>query len=395
MPRLPLDDLRVLDLTVARAGPTCVRQLADWGADVIRVEAPPRPGREGQVGGERDSPDFQNLHRNKRSVTLDLKSEPGREVFYRLARNADVLVENMRPPVKHRLGVDYETVAAYNPRIVYGSISGFGQDGPYAERGGVDQIAQGLGGLMSVTGLPGQGPLRVGVPIADLAAGVYLAMGILAALHERDRSGRGCWVRTSLLEAMVAMLDFQAARWTVASEVPSQEGNHHPTSIPMGCFATADGHVNVAGPSGRLWRRFCEVIGAPDLLEDPDYASASLRSRNRAELNARIEKMLSTRTTGEWVAELNAAGVPAGPVNTIDQVFADPQVEHLGLATPVEHARLGTLSVIRNALTMTGVETSTVRSASPDLGEHTDAVLAEVGLGAEEIAALRQAGVIG
>jgi formyl-CoA transferase len=394
MSTLPLDDLRVLDLTVARAGPTCVRQLADWGADVIRVEAPPRQGREGQVGGERDSPDFQNLHRNKRSLTLDLKSEAGRQVLYRMASRADILVENMRPPVKHRLGVDYETVSLHNPRLIYGSISGFGQDGPYGERGGVDQIAQGLGGLMSVTGLPGQGPVRVGVPIADLAAGVYLAMGILAALHERDRTGRGRWVRTSLLEAMVAMLDFQAARWTVAAEVPGQEGNHHPTSIPMGCFATADGHVNVAGPSGRLWRSFCQVIGAPELLDDARYATGELRSRNRAELNARIEKLLATRSTAEWVADLNAAGVPAGPVNTIDKVFADPQVQHLGLAAPVAHPRLGTLQVIRNAVTMSGIETPTVRSPSPDLGQHSDEVLGEAGLSADEIAVLRQAGVV-
>jgi formyl-CoA transferase len=391
---MPLDDLRVLDLTVARAGPTCVRQLADWGAEVIRIEAPPRAGSEGQVGGERDSADFQNLHRNKRSLALDLKSDAGRAVFHRLAARADVVVENMRPPVKGRLGVDYDTLSALNPRLVYGSISGFGQDGPYAERGGVDQIAQGLGGLMSVTGLPGQGPVRVGIPIADLAAGVYLAMGILAALHERERTGRGQWVRTSLLEAMVAMLDFQAARWTMAGEVPGQEGNHHPTSIPMGCFATADGHVNIAGPSGRLWRRFCDVIGAPELLEDERYASAALRSRNRAQLNATIEERLRQRATADWVAAFNEAGVPAGPVNTIDEVFADPQVEHLGLATPVDHPRLGRLTIVRNAVTMSGVDTPTVRSASPDPGEHTDDVLGELGLSPSEIAALRTAGIV-
>ena len=242
-----------------------------------------------QVGGERDSPDFQNLHRNKRSLTLDLKSEEGRSVFYRLAAGADVVVENMRPPVKERLGVDYPTLSRFNPRLVYGSISGFGQDGPYAARGGVDQIAQGLGGLMSVTGLPGQGPLRVGVPIADLAAGVYLAVGILAALHERERSGEGRWVQTSLLEAMVAMLDFQAARWTVAGEVPGQEGNHHPTGIPMGCFPTADGYMNIAGPSGRLWRNFCQVIGAPGAAGGPPLRQRppALREPGRAQRDDR------------------------------------------------------------------------------------------------------------
>src|SRR4051812_27942297 len=403
MAGLPLDDLRVLDLTVARAGPTCVRQWADWGADVVRIEAPTRrsvggagddDGGTRQIGGERDSPDFQNLHRNKRSLTLDLKSEEGRSVFYRLAAGADVVVENMRPPVKERLGVDYPTLARLNPRLIYGSISGFGQEGPYATRGGVDQIAQGLGGLMSVTGLPGQGPLRVGVPIADLAAGVYLAVGILTALHERERSGEGRWVQTSLLEAMVAMLDFQAARWTMAGEVPGQEGNPPPPGIPMGCFPTADGHMNIAGPSGRLWRNFCQVIGAPELLDDPRYASGRLRSENRAELNATIEGLLRRRTTAEWVEALTEVGVPAGPVNTIDEVFADPQVEHLGLAQPVRHPRLGDLSIIRNALTMTGIKPSTVRGHAPDAGEHTDDVLREAGVSAEEISDLRHRNVI-
>jgi formyl-CoA transferase len=315
-------------------------------------------------------------------------------VFYRLTAGADVVVENMRPPVKHRLGVDYATLSAINPRLVYGSISGFGQDGPYATRGGVDQIAQGLGGLMSVTGLPGQGPVRVGVPIADLAAGVYLAVGILAALHERERSGQGRWVRTSLLEAMVAMLDCQAARWTVAGEVPGQEGNHHPTGIPMGCFPTSDGHVNIAGPSGRLWRNFCQVIGAPGLLEDPRYATGALRSANRAELNATIEAVLRQRTTAEWVEALTEVGVPAGPVNTIDEVFADPQVEYLELARPVHHPRLGDLSIVRNALTMTGIDDSTVRGPAPDAGEHTTEVLTELGLSEQEIADLREGGVV-
>ena len=312
---------------------------------------------------------------------------------------ADVVVENMRPPVKHRLGVDYDTLAAINPRLVYGSISGFGQDGPYAERGGVDQIAQGLGGLMSVTGLPGQGPVRVGVPIADLAAGVYLALGILVALHDRERSGQGRWVRTSLLEAMVAMLDFQAARWTIGGEVAGQEGNHHPTSIPMGCFPTADGHVNIAGPSGRLWRRFCEVIGAPELLSDERYSSGALRSANRGVLNATVEARLRTRTTAEWVEALNEVGVPAGPVNTIDQVFADPQVTHLGLAVPVHHDRLGELHVVRNAVSMAdptapGSVEPTVRTATPDPGQHTDEVLTAAGLSPAELTDLRARGVI-
>jgi crotonobetainyl-CoA:carnitine CoA-transferase CaiB-like acyl-CoA transferase len=389
---LPLDDIRVLDLTIARAGPTAVRQLADWGADVIKVE-PPRRESEASTGGERYGSDFQNLHRNKRSLCLDLKSDAGRAVFHRLVKTADVVVENMRPPVKHRLGVDYETLSAINPRLVYGSISGFGQDGPDAERGGVDQIAQGMGGLMSITGQPGDGPLRVGVPISDLAAGLYLAIGILVALHDRERTGEGQWVKTSLLEAMIAMLDFQATRWTMDGEVPSTEGNHHPTAVPMGCFPTADGYVNIAGPSGRLYRSFAAVLDLPELLEDARFATGADRSANRAVLNELIAARLRTAKTIEWVERLNAAGVPAGPVNRIDEAMAEPQVRHLGLEAAVEHPVLGTLSIIRNAVTMTKGP-PTVRTATPEAGADTDAVLHAAGYSDEEISALRADHVI-
>ena len=390
----PLDDVRVIDLTIARAGPTAVRQLADWGADVVRVEPPPGP----DAGGERlvthrHGPDFQNLHRNKRCVTIDLKSPAGLDVFLRLVDGADVVVENWRPEVKHRLGVDYESLRSRNPRLVYASISGFGQDGPYGDRGGVDQIAQGLGGLMSITGLPGQGPVRVGVPISDLSAGLYLAIGILVALHERERSGQGQWVQTSLLEAMVAMLDFQAARWTMEGEVAGQAGNDHPTMIPMGTFATADGHVNIAGPSGRLWTAFCRATGLENLLDDPDYATSPQRSARRAELNARVGAVLAERTTDEWVKILNEAGVPCGPVNSIDETFADPQVEHLGLAAPVDHPALGRIDIVRNAVGL-GRTPHRLRRAAPDAGEHTDEILAEIGLSETEVAALREQGVV-
>ncbi len=389
---LPLEDLIVVDVTVARAGPTAVRQFADWGARVIRVEPPPGDNHD-ELAGARHGSDFQNLHRNKDSVTLDLKSDDGRELFYELIRRADVLVENWRPPVKARLGVDYDTLHAINPRLVYGSISGFGQDGPYASRGGVDQIAQGLGGLMSITGLPGQGPVRVGIPVADLSAGLYLAIGVLVALHERDRTGEGRWVRTSLLESMVAMLDFQASRWTIDAVVPPQAGNDHPTGIPMGCFATADGHVNIAGSSGRLWRGFCTALGEEHWLDDERFRTAKLRSANRAELNALIAARLAERDTAEWVALLTEHGVPVGPVNTIDQTFADEQVSHLGLVAEVDHAALGTLGVVRNAVTMAGGP-ATVRRASPELGEHTDEVLRWLGVPEGRIADLRSRRVV-
>jgi len=390
---LPLGDIRVIDLTVARAGPTCVRQLADWGADVIRVEPPAVRAAPGPDAGSRHGCDFQHLHRNKRSLSLDLKAPGAHEVLMRLVDTADVLIENMRPPVKHRLGFDFGTVHARNPRLVYGSISGFGQDGPYAGRGGVDQIAQGMGGLMSVTGLPGTGPVRAGVPVSDLAAGLYLAIGVLVALHDRDRTGTGRWVQTSLLESMIAMMDFQAARWTIDKEVPAQAGNHHPVSVPMGCFASADGYVNIAGAGGRLLPSLCEAIGLPGIPDDPRFDTAAKRSANRAELNDLIAKRLRTRTTAAWVETLNQAGVPCGPVYRMDEVFADPQVGHLAMTGSVEHPALGRLDILRNAVRMTGAP-ATVRAPSPGLGAHSAEVLAELGYPPAEIDRLRAQAVI-
>jgi crotonobetainyl-CoA:carnitine CoA-transferase CaiB-like acyl-CoA transferase len=389
---LPLDDIRVIDLTIARAGPTCVRQLADWGADVIRIE-PPSDGSTTPVGGSGHDSDYQHLHRNKRSLTLNLKEPAGREVLMRLVDTADVLIENMRPPVKNRLGFDFETVHARNPRLVYGSISGFGQDGPYGERGGVDQIAQGMGGLMSVTGLPGAGPTRAGIPVADLSAGLYLAIGVLTALHDRERTGRGRWVQTSLLEAMIAMMDLQAARWTIDHEVPESAGNHHPTLVPMGCFATADGYVNIGASGGRLLRSFCEVVGLPGLTADPRFASTASRSANRAELNALIAEQLRTRSTASWVAALNEAGVPCGPVYRMDEVFADPQVRHLEMTQAVEHPELGRLDLLRNAVRMTDGP-RTVRTPTPEPGVHSTEILTDLGYLPADIDRLREQGAI-
>ncbi|MGH8997136.1 MAG: CaiB/BaiF CoA transferase family protein [Acidimicrobiales bacterium] len=391
--RLPLDDVTVIDLTVARAGPTCVRQLADWGARVVRIDVPAEPATPGVAGEARLGSDFQNLHRNKRSLALDLKRPEARDVLLRLIDRADVLVENMRPPVKDRLGFGWAEVHERNPRLVYGSLSGFGQDGPYGERGGVDQIAQGMGGLMSVTGLPGGPPVRVGIPISDLSAGLYLAIGILVALHERARTGQGRWVQTSLLEAMVAMMDFQAARWTIDGEVPPQEGNHHPTLVPMGCFASADGYLNVAGPSGRLLHRLCEAIGLPEVPKDPRFDTGAKRSARRGELNALVAEQLRRKTTAEWVEVLSGAGVPCGPVYGMDEVFEDPQIEHLALREPVEHPSLGPLDLIRNAVRIVAPDPvgPSVRTHSPDPGEHTDEILGELGYSSEQIERLMPA----
>jgi crotonobetainyl-CoA:carnitine CoA-transferase CaiB-like acyl-CoA transferase len=390
MSKLPLSRFKVIDLTRARAGPTAVRQLADWGADVIKVEAPDTDATE---VGSRNSPDFQNLHRNKRSVTLDLKHPEGVEILRRLVNDADVLVENYRPDVKHRLGIDYASMRAINPRLIYGSISGFGQDGPYRDRPGLDQIAQGMGGLMSITGLPGQGPVRVGVAIADLTAGIFCAMGILVALLEREESGEGQWVQSSLLAAQIAMLDFQAARWLLAREVPEQAGNNHPTAIPTGVFATADGHINIAASGGELFGRFCKAISAEHLSTDPDYSTGRARLRNRDQLNAAIEAITRTKSSAEWIDLLNHAGVPCGPIYRIDQVFADPQVRHIGIARPVNHPQRGPQELVGQAVDLSRTPWE-LRASAPEKGSHTDEVLAALGYDADTIARLRTSGVI-
>lgn len=389
---MPLRDIVVLDLTRARAGPTAVRQLADWGAQVVKVEMPPAKDATG-MADNRDGFDFQNLHRNKRSLTLDLKSPAGRDVFLRLAKEADVIIENFRPGVKHRLGIDYETIKAINPRIVYGSISGFGQEGPYKDRAGLDQIAQGLGGLMSVTGLPGQGPVRVGIPIADLSAGFNLALGVMVALYERERSGEGQWVHTSLLQAQIAMMDFQAARYLMDGEIPQQAGNNHPTGIPTGVFETSDGHLNIQAGAQRMWLRLCETLGAQALLEDARFENAASRLEHRDELNPLIDEYTRQFTTQQVIDMLAEAGVPCGPINNVGQTFADPQVQQLEMTPTVNHPRRGPLKVVGQAIKMSRTP-SHAHSPTPDAGQHSDDVLAEVGYSAEEIARLKEDGVI-
>ena len=384
---------KVIDLTLARAGPSCVRTLADWGADVIRVEPPPEEGEAGELVGRRDGSDFQNLHRNKRAITLNLKTDEGRGILMRLAEQADVVVENMRPGVTRRLGVDYEAVKKRNPRIVYGSISGFGQYGPYTSRPSIDQIAQGMSGIMSVTGIPGQGPVRVGVAVTDIMAGAFLAQGILIALLDREVSGQGRWVQTSLIEAGLTLLDFQATRWTMDKKIPPQEGNNHPTNTPMGCFPTADGHLNIAATSNKNFKIFCKLIERETMAADPRFASTALRRQNKEAMNEMIAAALQARTTGEWFELLVAAGLPCGPVYNIKQAFADPQVEALRLKRSVVHPRLGELDLVAQPCEITGFDRE-IRTATPDLGEHTHEILGSLGYSAEDIEKLKVARAI-
>jgi crotonobetainyl-CoA:carnitine CoA-transferase CaiB-like acyl-CoA transferase len=395
MPHIPassaLSRFRVLDLTQVRAGPTAARQLADWGADVIQVQMPESMRGDDTLGGQ-DGSDYQYTHRNKRSITLNLKEPRGIEVLKKLVERADVLLENFRPDVKNRLGIDYASLSKVNPRLVYASISGFGQTGPYATRPGFDQIAQGMGGLMSVTGLPGHGPLRVGIPIADLCGGIFAAYGVTVALLEREASGKGQWVQTSLLQAMIYMMDFQSARVTIEGEVPGQAGNFHPTSMPTGVYRTRDGHINLAVFGGKIWERFCEAIGAPEWIKDERSAAKSSRHVNREWLNAEIEKHLARETSDHWVKKFNEAGVACGHINDMKQALEEEQVKHLGMVQEVVSPRLGKQRLVGQPIIMSRTPSKIAR-ATPKRGEHTEEILAEAGFDPATLERLKAEGV--
>ena len=387
------EGLRVIDLAQVRSGPTCVKQFADFGADVIRIEPPPSSGRTEMMTGARDGGDMLNLHRNKRLITLDLKAPGAKEVMNRLVRSADVVVENYRPDVKQRLGIDYDSLAELNPRIILASISGFGQDGPYRERPGFDQIAQGMSGMMSVTGVPGEGPMRVGAAVVDVATGLYAALGVMTALYERSRSGRGQWVQSSLLQSGLALMDFQAARYLVDGEVPKQVGNDHPTGMPTSAYATADGHVNLGAGGEAMWHKLCQVIERPELAQDPRFDQSADRARNRQALNAALGEVFKKHSSAQWIARLNAAGVPCGPIYNVAQVFDDPQVRHGQMAATVNHPTRGDIQVLAPTANLSRTPGRLERSLVA-VGQDTDDVLAELGYSADEIEKLRHDRVV-
>ena len=397
MPHLPASDalshIRVIDLTRVRSGPTAVRQLADWGADVIKVEAPESVEPDGALGASRHTSDFQNLHRNKRSITLNLKQPEAVEILMKLVETSDVVVENFRPDVKDRLGVDYESLKLRNPRIILASISGFGQDGPYAKRPGFDQIAQGMGGLMSITGAPGEGPMRVGIPVADLTAGLFCAMGIQTALLEREKSGIGQWVNTSLLQAQIFMLDFQAARWLSEKHVAGQAGNNHPTSVPTGVFKTSNGSINLAVAGETIWRRFVEAVDKKEWLEMYEFEDAKQRLKNRDYLNKLIEEVTISKTSDEWVEKLEKVGVPCGPINSIDKVFSDPQVKHLGIAQSVDTIPFGQTELVGQPFNLSR-SPSIMKQRPPEKGEHNADVLLDLGFSNEELDEFKSKNII-
>lgn len=391
--RLPLKGVKILDLTRIRAGPTAVRQLVDWGAEAIKVEAPAELEIGNDMGGPREGSDFQNLNCGKESLTLNLKTPQGLEIFYRLAEEADIIVENYRPDIKFNLKFDYESIKKINPRIIYASISGFGQDGPYCKRPGFDQIVQGMSGLMSITGHPDTPPVRTGIAIADSVTGQMCAQGILLALLERERSGQGQWVQVSLLETLINLLDFQAVRYLNEGELPRQLGNDHATRMPTSAYRTEDGYITICAAADNMWGKLCRAVGREDLIAHPDFYNQKGRSGNRKRLNAELERTLEQRTSTHWVNVLNAAGVACGPIYRVDEMFEDEQVKHLNVVREVEHAQLGTVKVLSQPIRLSASE-PVPKSAAPDRGEHADLILQRLGFSDAEISDMRSKQVI-
>jgi crotonobetainyl-CoA:carnitine CoA-transferase CaiB-like acyl-CoA transferase len=394
--QMPLAGVRVLDLGRHLAGPTCAMLLGDLGADVIKIEKP-EVGEDGRSAGppffEGISAFFLSANRNKRSLTLDIKRPEGQETFRRLADSADVAIENFRPGVMDALGIGYGTMSERNPRIIYCSISGFGADGPFADRPGLDQIIQGFSGLMSVTGFEGGEPVRVGIPIADLLTGLYGAYGVLAALQARERTGCGQVVNTSLLEAMVGTMGFQAVRYLNGGGVPPPAGNHHPINAPYGVFRAKDGYLTLGATGDKRWAQFCQLLDSEEWLDDPRFKTNGDRYANRLVLQEQINEKLQERTVDEWERFFNEAGIPAGPVYAMDGAMDHPQSRHREMVVERPHPVLGTVSLL--GLPVKFSETpGDVHRIPPDLGEHTDEILREIGLDEEGLRRLREQKIV-
>ena len=392
----PLDGIRVLDISRILSGPFTTMILADLGADVIKLEEPTNGDDTRQWAppfqGE-ESAYFLSVNRNKRGIAVDLKSDEGRGIAQRLADLADVLVENFRPGTAERLGLGYEELAKRNPRLIYASISGFGQTGPYASEPGYDAIAQALGGLMSVTGEMGRAPVRVGNSAADIGAGMWAAIGVLAALHERGVTGRGRWIDISLLDGQIAWLTYLASGYFATGEVPQRYGSAHPSIVPYQAMPTKDGHLMVAVGNDALWRKFATLLGLEALADDQRFATNPDRVRNRGSLIPLLENALASRTSAEWSHDLAAVGIPAGPINSIDAALAHPQVEYRDMVLSVEHPTEGTVRMVGSPIKLSG-HTPAPSTAPPTLGEHTDEVLAELGFSRIDIRALHDTGVV-
>jgi len=390
-----LDGIRVLDLSRVLTGPYCSLLLADLGAEVIKIEMPGR-GDDTRawgppfVGGE--SAYFLSVNRNKKSVTVNLKTQPGRDVVMDLAKRSDVFMENFAPGVVQRLGLDYAAVSAVNPRIVYCSISGFGQHGPYRDLPAYDIILQGMGGLQGITGEPGQAPVRIGVAVADIAGGMFAAYAIAAALVHRERTGKGEYIDVSLLDCQLAWLTYMAGYYFATGNDPDRAGSRHPTIVPYQAFATADGYLNVAAGNDDIFRRLCEAIGHSDLASDPRFATNPKRVENRRELEPFLESVFATRTTREWLRILNEHAVPAGPVYRIGEIVQDPHVLERNMVLALRHPRAGVIRQFGPPFRV--LEERGPHAPPPLLGEHTEEVLASLGYPRERIEELRRTGVV-